>query len=95
METKKNDAHFSISLNSVAKQLVWEIIREIQIVQREDTFCEFCWIGEQDNSRKKKKEKKKFGRQEHISPLAVVTKNSPIVKKEVNNTANVLLYLIQ
>ena len=39
METKKNDAHFSISLNSVAKQLVWEIIREIQILQREDTFC--------------------------------------------------------
>lgn len=39
METKKNDAYFSISLNSVAKQLVWEIIREIQILQREDTFC--------------------------------------------------------
>lgn len=35
----KEEKNLPISFNSVAKQLVWEIIREIQILQREDTFC--------------------------------------------------------
>lgn len=39
METKKNDAYFFYNVECVAKQLVWQIIREIQIQQRGgDTF---------------------------------------------------------
>lgn len=86
METKKNDAHFSISLNSVAKQLVWEIIREIQILQREDTFC---WVLLNRQTRKlqkrkeKRKEKKKFGAGGRCLPLPARGTNT---KKYILNT---------
>jgi hypothetical protein len=36
-DKEKNDAYFSITLNSVAKQLLWQIIREIQILHSEET----------------------------------------------------------